>query len=238
MVAMPSRFCQMFTQLTVCNRCCLQTGICTCLIQCNRVKACKHSNIRKDRCIILTVTITVWTDILNQCDMEMRASMTDCLCIFCHLTVKQLVCTAVWIIDSIKAAGSNTSSATLTFIIIDHSFFVYICNCVTSTFFGTAMTSTTDFCIDCRLTTCMLLHLSCTASTTHTNIFKGTAKACCFMSLKMTQADKNICIHDCMSDQCGLAILTIHYRYFYFIRTSHAITDNDLASCCNRIKSI
>ena len=48
MVTVPSRLCQMLSKLTVGDRCCLQAGICTGLIQCNRVKACEHSDIRKD----------------------------------------------------------------------------------------------------------------------------------------------------------------------------------------------
>ena len=170
--------------------------------------------------------------------MEMGTSVTDSLCILCHLAIKKLVCTAIRIVYGIIAAGPDTAATAFAFIVIDNCFLVYICNRITSALFRTTAATTTDIFMDGRLSAGMLLHFSGTASTAHTNIFKGAAKACCFMSLKMTQADKNICIHDCMSDQCGLAILTIHYRYLYFIRTSHAITDNDLASCCNRIKSI
>ena len=148
MVTMPSRLCQMFSELTVCNRCCFQAGICTCLIQCNRVKTCKHSYIRKNWCIILSMAVAVRADILNQCNMEMRTSMTDCLCIFCHLTVKKFVCTAVWIVYCVKTAGSDTTAAAFAFIIIDHCFFVYICNRITAAFFCTATAATTDFFVD------------------------------------------------------------------------------------------
>ena len=141
-VAMPSRLCQMFSKLTVCNRCCIQAGICTCLIQCDRIKACEHSDIRKDRCIILTVTVTVRADILYQCDMEMRTVVTDCLCIFCHFTVEKLICTVIWIVYRIKTAGSDTASASFAFIIINNGFFVRIRDSITSAFFGTAFAAT------------------------------------------------------------------------------------------------
>ena len=82
-VAVPSFFCQMFSELAVCNRCCLQTGICTRLIQRYRVETCKHSDIRKNRCVVFSMAVTVWADILYQCNMEMWTAMTDSLCI-CH----------------------------------------------------------------------------------------------------------------------------------------------------------
>ena len=182
---MPVGLCQMFSKLTVCNRCCIQAGICTCLIQCDRIKACEHSDIRKDRCIILTVTITVWTDILNQCDMEMRASMTDCLCIFCHLTVKKFVCTAVWIVYCIKTAGSDTTATAFTFIIINDCFFIRICNRITSALFRTATASAAEFFIYCRLSAGMLFHLTCAASASHSDILESTAEAGCFMSFEV-----------------------------------------------------
>ena len=175
-MTMPSRFCQMFSELAVLDRCCFEAGICTCLIQSDRIEACKHSDIRKERCIVLSMTVTVRADILNQRDMEMWASVTDCLCIFCHLAVKKFICTAVRIVYSIKTAGSDTASTALAFIIIDHGFFVYISNCVTSAFFCTAAAATTDVFIDCRFSTCMLLHFSRAASTAHANILECTAK--------------------------------------------------------------
>ena len=176
-MAMPSRFCQMFSKLAVLDRCCFETGICTCLIQCNRVKACKHSDIRKNRCIVFSMTVAVRTDILNQCNMEMWPAMTDCLCIFCHLTIKKFICTVVRIVYRVKTAGSYAASTAFTFIIINYGFFVYISNRSTSAFFRTAMAASTEFFIDRRLAACMLLHLSCTASTAHANILECTAES-------------------------------------------------------------
>ena len=164
--------------------------------------------------------------------------MTDCLCIFCHLAVKKFICAAVRIVYSIKTAGSDAASTALTFIIIDHSFFVYISNCVTSAFFCTTTAATTDFFIDCRFSTCMLLHFSCTASAAHTNILECTSKSSCLMAFEMSQADKDIRIHDCMSDKCCLTVLSIYNRNFHFICSSQSISDDNLTACCNGVKSI
>ena len=80
----------------------------------------------------------------------MRTVVTDCLCIFCHFTVEKLICTVIWIVYRIKTAGSDTASASFAFILIDHCFFVDICNRITATFFCTAAAATTDFFVDRR----------------------------------------------------------------------------------------
>ena len=88
-VADPAGFCQIFAELAVGDRSCLQAGISTGLIQRDRVKACEHSDIRQDRRVIFTVTVTVRADVLNQRDMEARTVVTDSLCIFCHLAMPE-----------------------------------------------------------------------------------------------------------------------------------------------------
>ena len=84
----------------------------------------------------------------------------------------------------------------------------------------------------------MLLHLSGTASAAHSDILQCTAKAGCFMTLKMAQTDKNICIHDCVSDVCSLAVLAIYNRNFYLICSANSIRNNNLTTGRNCIKSI
>ena len=41
-----------------------------------------------------------------------------------------------------------------------------------------------------------------------------------------------------MANECSLAVFSVYYRYFYFVCTTKAITDNNLASCCDGIKAI
>ena len=126
----------------------------------------------------------------------------------------------------------------ITFIIVNDRFFIYIGNRVTSAFFCTAVAATTDIRIDCRFSTGMLLHLSGAASASHTDIFQCTAKARCFMAFEVAQTDKNICVHDCMTNQCCFAIFSVDNRNFDFIGSSHSISDDNLASCGNGIESI
>ena len=219
-MTVPVRLRQMFAQLTVCDRCRLQTGIRTGLIQSNRIKACKHSDIRKDRCIIFPMAVTVGADVLHKGNMEAGTAMTDCLGIFCHLPIQKLICAAVGVIYGIKAAGSDTAAAAFTFIIINDCFFIHISDRIASAFFCTTTAATAEFCMDGRFSAGMLLHLSCTASASHTNVLKGTAESGGLMAFKMGQTDKNIRIHNGMTDICCLAVLSVYDRNFYFIGPS------------------
>ena len=170
--------------------------------------------------------------------MEARTSIADSLRILRHFPVEKLVCTAVWIVNRIKTAGTDAAAAAFAFIIVNDCFFIYIRNRIASAFFCTAAAATTDFRIDCRFSACMLLHFSCTASASHTDIFNGSAKSGCLMSLKMAQADKNVRIHDRMSDQSRFAVFSVYNRNFYFIRSSQAISDDNLTSGRSCIKTI
>ena len=184
------------------------------------------------------MAVTVRADILYQRDMEARTSMTDSLCILRHFPVEKLVCTAVWIVNRIKTAGTDAAAASFAFVIVNDCFFIHIGNCIVSAFFCTAVAATTDIRIDRRFSTGMLLHLSGAASASHTDIFQCTAKARCFMAFEVAQTDKNICVHDCMANQCCFAIFSVDNRNFDFIGSSHSISNDNLASCGNGIESI
>ena len=84
----------------------------------------------------------------------------------------------------------------------------------------------------------MLLHLSCTASAAHTDILQSTSESGCLMPFKVTETDKNIRIHDRMSDQRSFAVFSVYYRNLYLICSSKSISNNDLAACSNGIKTI
>ena len=170
--------------------------------------------------------------------MEAGTVLTDSHRIFCHLPVQQLVCTAVFIVDCIKAACSDTASAALTFVVIDNRFSIQICNRIASALLCTASAAAAFFQIDSRLSAGMLLHLACTAAAAHADIFDGTAKSGRFMSLKVRQADKNIRIHNCTSDLRCRTILCIRNRYFYLVRTPQTVSDQNLTACCDGIKAV
>ena len=136
------------------------------------------------------------------------------------------------------ASGVGVAAGTFAFIIVNDCFFIYIRNRIASAFFCTAVAATTDIRIDRRFSTGMLLHLSGTASASHTDILQSTAKGGCLMSLEMAETDKNICVHDSMSKQGSFAVFSVYYRNFYFIGSAQTVSDDNLTTGRNGIKSI
>ena len=58
------------------------------------------------------------------------------------------------------------------------------------------------------------------------------------MALKMGQTDKNIRVHDRMSDQRRLAVLTVYDRYLDLIRSAQSVSDQNLTSGGNTVESV
>lgn len=110
-MAFPTGFCQIFSQLAVRNGGRLQAGIGTGLIQRHRIKACKHTDIWQNGRIVLPMAITVGADILHQGDVEAGTSMADGLSIFRHLAVQQLVGAVVGIVHRVKVTGTDAAPA-------------------------------------------------------------------------------------------------------------------------------
>ena len=81
--------CHIISQLAISDWLSLLAKINTGLIQSNRIKGCKHSNIRKDWCIIFTVAVTVRRYICYKANMESRSSSNNRCSVFCHLAPKQ-----------------------------------------------------------------------------------------------------------------------------------------------------
>ena len=54
----------------------------------------------------------------------------------------------------------------------------------------------------------------------------------------MGQTDKNIRVHDRMSDQRRLAVLTVYDRYLDLIRSAQSVSDQNLTSGGNTIESV
>ena len=53
--------------------------------------------------------------------------------------IEKLVCTAVWIVNRIKTAGTDAAAAAFAFIIVNDCFFIYIRNRIASAFFCSSM---------------------------------------------------------------------------------------------------
>ena len=84
----------------------------------------------------------------------------------------------------------------------------------------------------------MLLHLTRTASAAHSDVLDRAAESCLLMTLEMIKRDKYIGIHDRTAYVCLFAIFAIWNGNYYIIRTSKTISNDDLTSRCDCIKTI
>ena len=96
------------------------------LIQRNRVEACEHSDIRKDRHIVFTVAVAVRGNVDHQIDMEIRAPIQNRLGILGDFHIKFLHRGRILVVDGIKIAGSEATAASDTSAVVNGGTTVFI----------------------------------------------------------------------------------------------------------------
>lgn len=72
------------TELAVAYRLSLLAKINACLVKSDRIERCEHSDVRKDRCVVLAVAVAVGRYVGNEADMEARSSADDGCRVFSH----------------------------------------------------------------------------------------------------------------------------------------------------------
>ncbi len=91
---------------------------------------------------------------------------------------------------------------------------------------------------DSRLSACVLLHFSGTASAAHTDVFDGTAETGGLMTFEMGQADKDVGVHNRVSNEGRLAVLSVYDRNFHLVGSAKTVTDDDLAAGGDRVEPL
>ena len=84
----------------------------------------------------------------------------------------------------------------------------------------------------------MLFHLAGTAAAAHADIFQAAAEPGHFMSLKVTETDKYICIHNRFSDFCFFYKFSALHRNAHVICSLQAVADNNMTAGGQQVKSI
>ena len=162
--------------------------------------------------------------------MKSRTVVDDCFGILGNLTVQDIIGFITGSQYGILRTDTDTAPAAHTFIMIDRSFFVSNDSCAVSTDFGTCTTSDTEILVNMRLSGTVHFHLSGAGSTSHTDIFQGTAKSGCFVPFKMGECQENIGIHDGTSDLGFFDIFTAFNRNEHIIGSFQAVTDQNMTS--------
>ena len=78
-IVVPVRLRKVVAELTVADRRRLQACVNASLVERDRIEGGKHSDVRKNRSVILRVAVAVRRYIGDQADVEGRAAITDCL---------------------------------------------------------------------------------------------------------------------------------------------------------------
>ena len=164
--------------------------------------------------------------------MKCRAVVDDGFGILGNFAVQDIIGFVTGSQYGILRTDTDTASAAHTFIMIDRSFFVSNDSCAVSTDSGTCTTSDTEILVNMRLSGTVHFHLSGAGSTSHTNIFQGTAKSGCFVPLEMGKCQENIGIHDGASDLGFFDIFTTFNRNEHVIGSFQAVADQDMTSGC------
>ncbi len=157
--------------------------------------------------------------------------------VFSHLTVKHLHGIRKIRRDRILRTRCQTPSTADTLLMIYMRLTVLYDRSSVCTYSVTCATTYADRRIHARFTFIMLLHFTCSRTTSHSDILQRSTKSGCFMSLKMCQRDKHIRIHDCLPDLRLFHILTVN-RNQCLISSLQAISNDHMTSRLIRRESI
>ena len=228
MVITKALFCHGIRQLAVRQRCLLQAGIHTGLIQRQRIEGGEHTDIGQDGYIILPVAVTVRRHIHHQRNMEIGSAVHDRLRILCHTAVEILCCRITTAMDCVEVTGTDTASTAQAFVMINMhlmgSLVVY--QSLIGTFSHASFAATAQILIDLRFALSVLFHFTGSGSAAHTDIFDSTAEARRFMPLEMIQGNKHIRIHNGPADLSIFHIFAALYRHLDIIRSLQTITND------------
>lgn len=89
------------------------------LIECHRIKTCKHPDIREDRNVIFSVTVTVRRDVDDKIDVEVRAAVQNCFGVFGNFHIQLFDSGRVFVVDGVKVAGPKAAPASYTFCVVN-----------------------------------------------------------------------------------------------------------------------
>ena len=155
------------------------------LVKRYRIERCKHSDVRKDRRIVLAVAVTIRRYICYKADVEIRSVADYRSSVFCHLSSEHRCCIPVIVFDGVKSTRAYAAAAAFALFRIDPCFAILVDKRVRTAFLSTSSATFAAFRDHMRMAALVLLHLSCTASAAHAYILYRSAKSCLFMTFEV-----------------------------------------------------
>ena len=158
------------------------------------------------------MTIALRGDIDDHIDVEAGTSLNDSLRVLCNFFIQDIVGLIGSGTDSILMTDTDTSAAAYAFAVINGGFPVCYCDGAVSTDFGAHFAADAQILIYVGFAGTVHFHFSGPGPTAHADVFKSAAKTGTFMSLKMSQRDENIGVHNSPSDFGLFDVLAALYR--------------------------
>ena len=166
------------------------------LVQRHGVEGGQHADVGQYRRVVLVVAVAVGRDVHDEADVEAGPPVADGQRVLRHLAAEHLICRIRDIMDRIKGACTYAAPTAFTKIGIDICFMMFhVSDGIASAFFGTTSATPADILFHNGKPVIMLLHLSCTAASAHSDVFDCASETSTFMALEMGQRDQDICIH-------------------------------------------
>ena len=199
----------------------LHASIHACAVERKRIRRSEHTNVRKNRCIVLRMAIAIGRNVNDQRNVEARSSVHHGFRIFSHAAIQHLVRVIVFEANGIEIASAETSAATNAFFGIDRhflGFFVENKSAVCALTQTKTATAAFGF-FDKGLAAAVLFCFARTGTATHADILDRTSEAGHVMALEMGKTDEHVGIHNGSSDLCVLDIFTADNGNLDIVRT-------------------
>ena len=217
--------------------CCID-GINTSLVECNRVKRSKHTDIRDQRHIVFGMAVAVRGYIDDQRDVEAGTAIDDRLGVFGNFAVEHNVGFIIPTADRIGGTNTNAPAAANAFIMVNVCLFLGDRDRAMGANTLAHAAADTGRRVDLRLAGIVHFHFTGARAAAHANVFQASAEAGCLVAFKVRQRNKDVCIHDCLTDFGFLDIFAAFYRDIGFICALQTIGNDDMTTRGERRKAV
>lgn len=202
----------------------------TCLIERDRVKGCKHADIRHDSHVVFRVAVAVGRHIDNQRNVEARTAVHDCFGVFRDFAVENDVGFIISASNRVGRAYADAAAAADALIVVDMCFFVRDGDGAVCADTCAHAAADARVLVHLRLACIVLLHLAGARTAAHADVFQAAAEAACLVALEVGQRDKHIRVHDGLSDFGLLDVFAALNRHIRFVRALQTVRDDDMAA--------
>jgi len=214
---------------------CVRAG----LVERDRVERGEHPDVRNNRHIVFRVTVAVRGNLHDDADVKMRAVLQDRQRVFRDLFAENPVAVAAGIRDCVEVACADAAAAAHAAFVIDGRYVPFaVGNCAVRALLDALAAAAAAGCVHDGLAVAVLLHFAGARAAAHADVFQRAAKAHVLVAFKVRKRDKNVRVHNRLSDLCKLHVLTAFDGHQRFVQTFKPVGDENLTAGGHAGKSV